>query len=162
MGMVFIEGVVACFIVLIACVIGIANGPVNLVCLYEKEVHDRVVEKGLITRETINKNANNFRLFGMLPLFILVLTAVYGINGARGFWEGFWQICVILLMEGLFDRLFIDWYWVGKTKAWIIPGTEDLMPYIYGKTLIGKWLITLVGYPVIAAVLSLIMSLILK
>lgn len=36
------------------------------------------------------------------------------------------------------------------------------MPYIYGKTLIGKWVITLVGYPVIAAVLSLIMSLILK
>ena len=23
------------------------------------------------------------------------------------------------------DRLFIDWYWVGKTKAWDIPGTED-------------------------------------
>ncbi len=162
MGMVIIEGVVACFIVLIACVIGIANGPVNLVCLYEKEVHDRVVEKGLITREKLNKNANYFKLFGILPLFLYVMVSVYGVNGARGFWEGFWQICVILLMEGLFDRLFIDWYWVGKTKAWIIPGTEDLMPYIYGKTLIGKWLITLVGYPVIAAVLSLIMSLILK
>ena len=162
MGMVFIEGVVACFIVLIACVVGIANGPVNLVCLYEKEVHDRVIEKGLITREKINRNANYFRLFGMLPLFLFVMVSVYGVNGARGFWEGFWQICVILLMEGLFDRLFIDWYWVGKTKAWIIPGTEDLMPYIYGKTLIGKWLITLIGYPVIAAVLSLIMSLILK
>ena len=162
MGMVFIEGVVACFIVLIACVIGIANGSVNLVCLYEKEVHDRVVEKGLITREKIKRNANYFKLFGILPLFLFVMVSVYGVNGARGFWEGFWQICVILLMEGLFDRLFIDWYWVGKTKAWIIPGTEDLMPYIYGKTLIGKWLITLVGYPVIAAVLSLIMSLILK
>ena len=65
-------------------------------------------------------------------------------------------------MEGLFDRLFIDWYWVGKTKAWIIPGTEDLMPYIYGKTLIGKWAFTLVGYPFIAAVLAMIMSFILK
>ena len=93
-------------------------------------------------------------------LFVFVLVAVYGVNGARGFWEGFWQISVILLMEGLFDRLFIDWYWVGKTKAWIIPGTEDLMPYIYGKTLIGKWVITLIGYPVIAALLSLIVSLI--
>ena len=125
-------------------------------------MQDRVVEKGLITRERINRNANYFRLFGILPFFIFVLAAVYDVNGARGFWEGFWQISVILLLEGLFDRLFIDWYWVGKTKAWIIPGTEDLMPYIYGKTLIGKWVITLVGYPVIAAVLSLIMSLILK
>ena len=162
MGMILIEGLVACFLLLIACVVGIANGPVNLVCLYEKEVQDRVVEKGLITRKRINRNANYFRLFGILPFFIFVLVAVYGINGARGFWDGFWQISVILLMEGLFDRLFIDWYWVGKTKAWIIPGTEDLMPYIYGKTLIGKWAFTLVGYPVIAAVLSLIMSLILR
>ena len=160
--MILIEGLVACFLLLIPCVVGIANGPVSLVCLYEKEVQDRVVEKGLITRERINRNANYFRLFGILPFFIFVLVAVYGINDAHGFRDGFWQISVILLMEGLFDRLFIDWYWVGKTKAWIIPGTEDLMPYIYGKTLIGKWVFTLVGYPFIAAVLSLIMSLILR
>ena len=70
--------------------------------------------------------------------------------------------CVILLMEGLFDRLFIDWFWVGKTKAWIIPGTEDLMPYIYGKSLIIKWATTLIGYPVCAAILAAIMNLILK
>ena len=162
MGMILIEGLVACFLLLITCVVGIANGPVSLVSLYEKEVQDRVVEKGLITREKIKRNANYFKLFGILPFFIFVLVAVYAVNGARGFRDGFWQICVILLIEGLFDRLFIDWYWVGKTKAWIIPGTEDLMPYIYGKTLIGKWVFTLVGYPVIAAVLSLIMSLILK
>ena len=162
MGMILIEGLVACFLLQITCVVGIANGPVSLVSLYEKEVQDRVVEKGLITHERINRNANYFRLFGIIPFFIFVLVAVYGINGARGFWDGFWQISVILLIEGLFDRLFIDWYWVGKTKAWIIPGTEDLMPYIYGKTLIGKWVFTLVGYPFIAAVLSLIMSLILR
>lgn len=34
----------------------------------------------------------------------------------------------ILLIMGVFDRLYIDWHWVGRTKAWIIPGTEDLMP----------------------------------
>ena len=54
----------------------------------------------------------------------------YDINGARGFWNGFWQMLVILMISGLFDRIFIDWWWVGHTKAWIIPGTEDLRPYI--------------------------------
>ena len=24
------------------------------------------------------------------------------------------------LIMGLFDRIFIDWYWVGKTKTWIM------------------------------------------
>lgn len=161
-GHVLIEGVVACFIVLMACVVGIANGPVGLVCLYEKEVQQRVVERGLTTEARIRRSVRLFRLFGILPLFLFVMIAVYGINGARGFGEGFRQILVILLTEGLFDRLFIDWYWVGKTKTWIIPGTEDLMPYIYGKTLIAKWLLTLVGYPVFAAILAAVMNLILK
>ena len=117
--MILIEGLVACLLLLITCVVGIANGPVSLVSLYEKEVQDRVVEKGLITREKIKRNANYFKLFGILPFFMFVLVAVYCLNGARGFQDAFCQICVILLMEGLFDRLFIDWYWVGKTKAWI-------------------------------------------
>ena len=69
---------------------------------------------------------------------------------------------VILLIEGLFDRLFIDWYWVGKTKAWNIEGTDDLRPYIYGKTLIIKWGTTLVGYPVIAAIIAGVVTLITK
>ena len=157
-----LEGIVGCFILLIACVIGIADGLVNMVSLYENEVQERVVELGLITREKIKKNAARFKLFGMVPFFLFSLYAVYGINGARGFMDGFIQLGILFLIEGFFDRFFIDWWWVGKTKAWVIEGTEDLMPYIYGKTLILKWLITIIGYPLIAAFLSFVMSLILK
>ena len=64
------------------------------------------------------------------------------------------------IMCGLFDRLFIDWYWVGHTKAWLIPGTEDLMPYIPKKALIQKWFKTLIGYPLVAVILSGILQLI--
>ena len=68
------------------------------------------------------------------------------------------QMIVIYLISGLFDRLFIDWYWVGKTKAWIIPGTEDMMPYIYGKTLIGKWVSTVIGFPILAILIAWVVS----
>jgi hypothetical protein len=68
---------------------------------------------------------------------------------------------VILLIQGLFDRFFIDWYWVDHTKAWIIPGTEDLRPYIPKKTLIGKWISTLVVNPLIAAIAAGVATLIL-
>lgn len=64
------------------------------------------------------------------------------------------------IMCGLFDRLFIDWYWVGHTKAWLIPGTEDLMPYIPKKALIQKCFKTLIGYPLVAVILSGILQLI--
>ena len=85
---------------------------------------------------------------------------VYFINGARGFIEIFIQITIILIIMGLFDRIFIDWYWVGKTKAWLIPGTEELMPYIPKKTLVRKWIGTIIGYPIIAAIMAAVMSLI--
>ena len=48
------------------------------------------------------------------------------------------------------------------TKAWIIPGTEDLRPYITVKDKQRKWIIGTVGMAVIAAVLSGIMALILR
>lgn len=156
------EGLVLSFLLLISCVVGKANGAVNMVFLYEKEVQDRVVELGLIDKNKIQKNKNNFMLFGIIPFFILLIIFVYVINKTRGFKEGFVQLLIILIIEGLFDRLFIDWYWVTKTKDWIIEGTEDLMPYIYGKTLVQKWISVIVGYPILAAIISGIMSLILK
>lgn len=155
-----IEGIVMCFILLIICVVGIANGPVGLVVFYEQEVKDRVVELSMTTREKIKRISILTMIALFVPMIVLVPLMVYGINGARGFWNGFWQMLVILMISGLFDRIFIDWWWVGHTKAWIIPGTEDLRPYIYGKTLVKKWVGTLVGFPILAAVLAGIMQLI--
>ena len=160
MMILIIEGIVMCFILLLICVVGIANGPVGLVVFYEQEVKDRVVGLGLTTREKIKRTSIITMIALFVPMLVLVPLMVYGINGARGFWNGFWQMLVILMISGLFDRIFIDWWWVGHTKAWIIPGTEDLRPYIYGKTLITKWLGTLVGFPILAAALAGIMQLI--
>ena len=75
------------------------------------------------------------------------------------FFDNFTQITIILIILGLFDRFFIDWYWVGKTKAWFIEGTEDLMPYIPKKTWIHKWIGVVVVYPLIAAVQAAILAL---
>ena len=82
------------------------------------------------------------------------LVCVYGINGARGFLAGFWQLLVILSVMNLIDRFLIDGYWVGHTSAWEIPGTEDLKPYITTKDKGKKWLFGTVGMAVIAAVLA--------
>ena len=69
---------------------------------------------------------------------------------------------VILMIEGVFDRVFIDWYWVNHTKAWEISGTEDLKPYINKKAWIRKWIGTIVGFPMIVAIISFILSLFIK
>lgn len=151
---VILEAVVMCFVLLIICVVGMANGPEGMVFFYEKEVQERVVQLGLTTEEKIRKRKTVTFFALMIPQFLLVPYMVYGINGAKDAGTAAFQMIVIYLISGLFDRIFIDWYWVGKTKAWIIPGTEDLMPYIYGKTLIGKWLSTVIGFPVLAVLIA--------
>lgn len=159
MGLILIEGIVMCFVLLIVCVVGIANGPLGLVVFYEPDVQKRVVELGYTTEKEIKRRTLLVSLLLFVPLFILPPLMVYGINGAVGFRDGFWQMTAILLIQGLFDRFFIDWYWVDRTKAWIIPGTEDLRPYIPAKTKAVKWVSTLVMNPLIAAIAAGIVSL---
>ena len=156
--LILVESLAMCFILLIICVIGIANGPVGSVYFYEPEVQEKVVELGLTTKEKIKKRYAVAGVCLFVPVLFFVPAMVYFINGASGSFDIFLQITIILLIVGLFDRLFIDWYWVGKTKAWYIPGTEELMPYIPRKTLVKKWIGTVIGYPLIAAILAAIMS----
>ena len=158
--MIVLEGIVMCFILLITCVIAIANGAVGGVALYEEDVQKRVVELGYTTNRQIKKTTMILSLALFVPLFTLVPFMVYCINGAIGFWDGFWQMTVIMWIMGLFDRIFIDWYWVGHTKAWIIPGTEDLMPYIPKKMLLVKWTFTIIGFPIISAMIAGIIHLV--
>lgn len=149
--LILIEGVVMSFLLLITCVIGIANGPVGLVVLYEDDVQERAISLGLTTKEKIRKSLIISSIAMFVPALVLAPAMVYFLNGARTFWEIFWQTTLVLWIMGLFDRFFIDCYWVGKTKAWEIPGTEDLKPYIPKKVMLRKWASTIIGFPLMAA-----------
>ncbi|NLJ64241.1 MAG: hypothetical protein GX337_02475 [Christensenellaceae bacterium] len=157
--MLILEGLLMSFWLLIVCVVGIANGPVGLVVLFEQDVKDRVIELGLITKEKMKKNAVITALALFIPTLIGVPLLVYFVNGARGFRDGFTQMAIIYLIMNLFDRFFIDWYWVGHTKAWDIEGTEDLKPYIPKKAFIRKWLGTIVVFPILSAIIAYIFQL---
>ena len=156
------ESIVMCFILLLTCVIAISNGAIGGVALYEEEVQRRVVELGLTTKKDIRNNLVRMSITLFLPIFTLVPIMVYFINGACGFWDGFWQMTIILWIMGLFDRIFIDWYWVGHTKSWIIEGTEDLMPYISKRVVVRKWLFTIIGFPLISSFIATIISVVEK
>ena len=157
-----LEGLGLGFLLYLVCAIGIRNGAVGMVHLYDQKVQERVVQLGLSTADEIRKRSVLFRSLCLPGYLIYVLICVYVINGARGFFEGFWQGFVILFIMNLIDRFLIDEYWVGHTQAWIIPGTEDLRPYITAKDKKKKWIMGTVGMAILAALLSGIMALILK
>ena len=156
--LIMLESVFMCFIILLVCVVGIRNGAGKFVAFYEKDVQKRVVELGYTTEKAIKKSTIISALALYLPTLVVVPLMVYYINGARGYWEIFGKITAVYIMSCLFDRIFIDWYWVGKTKAWLIEGTEDLMPYIPLKTQLVKWIATLVIHPILAAMIAWIMT----
>lgn len=154
-----VEGLGLGLLLVLVCAWGIRKGAVGMVHLYHQDVQDRCVEMGLTTHEKIKTNSKTFKLCCIPGYLAYVLIFVYAVNGARGFVTGFWQLFVILSVMNLIDRIFVDGWWVGHTKAWTIPGTEDLKPYINTQDKKKKWISGTVGMAIIAAVLAGIMTL---
>ena len=100
-----LEGIAMCFVLLIICVVGIANGPVGMVFFYEKEVQEKAIELGLTSRETIRKRKMITYIAILVPQFLLVPLTVYLVNGAPDFRTAAVQMTVIYLISGLFDKL---------------------------------------------------------
>jgi hypothetical protein len=156
------EGLLLSWLLVAFCAVGIRKGAVNMAFLYHKDVQNKSVKSGLITREKIRRNGLLFKGICIPIYFAFILISAYAVNGARGFWPGFWQMFAILSIVNLIDRLLIDELWVGHTKAWDIPDTEDMKPYITRKDKLGKWLMGTAGFALISAVLSGIMALVLR
>ena len=158
--LVILEGLVLAFWLLLICVVCMAKGPAAMAAFYEKDVQQRVVELGLGTEEQVKKESLIAVLAMLVPVLFAVPAVVYLYNGVNGFPDGFLQLAAIYLIAGLFDRIFIDEWWVCRTKAWIIPGTEDLMPYIPAPVKAKKWVGTVVGFTVLAAIIAGVLQLI--
>ena len=149
-----LEGLGLGALLVAVCAVGIRKGAVGMVHLYDQKAQERCIALGLTTKEKIKRDALRFKVLCIPVYLVYVLICVYAINGAYTFWEGYWQCFVILSVTNLIDRFLIDGYWVGRTKAWVIPGTEDLMPYISKADKQKKWLAGTVGMAVISAVIA--------
>lgn len=102
------------------------KGPIGGIQFYPKQVQERVVELGLITKETIKKQA----VVSMVLLFaidlILPFIMIVCVNHADTYWDIVWQYYVLFMGQELYDWLVVDVWWVAISDWWIIPGTEDL------------------------------------
>ena len=156
---VLLEGLGLGVLLVLVCWFGTRKGAVGMVHLYHEDVQERCVKLGLTTREKIRRNSLLFKACCLPGYIAYVLVCVYAVNGTSGFWTGLWQLFVILSVMNLIDRFLVDGWWVGHTKAWTIPGTEDLKPYITRRDKLVKWIGGTVGLAVISAALAGIMTL---
>ena len=97
MILVVIESFVLSFALLLLCVLNIRNTPVGGVHFYEKEIQERAIELGLITRGKIRKNMILASIVLLIVLMIVAPAMFFFVNGAEGFLDGFLQLLAALM-----------------------------------------------------------------
>lgn len=107
---VILEGLGLGALLVLVCAVGICKGAVGMVHLYSPAVQQRCVKLGLTSPERIRRNSLLFKAVCIPGYISYVLVCVYGINGARSFAAGFWQLLVILSVMNFIDRFLIDGY----------------------------------------------------
>lgn len=109
--------------------LAVGGSALNGLYFYPKPVQEKVFKLGLTDRETVARKRKRF----MLPFFLVMLGALVLIiglwNGVRSFWPSYWQALLFLEVMNWYDGVVIDRLWVGHSRFWIIPGTEEI-PFV--------------------------------
>lgn len=148
----------ALFTVMVA--LAVRGGAVNGLYFYPKPVQERAFSIGLADRKITAQKRNRFMaLFYLVMLGALLL--IIGVwNGVREFQTAYLQALLFLEVMNWFDGVVIDRLWVGHSKFWVLPGTEDI-PFVqtWGQVLKKRGILTLI-WAVGAAIVGLLVILI--
>ena len=109
--------------------LAVGGSALNGLYFYPKPIQEKVFKLGLTDRETMARKRKRF----MIPFFLVMLTTlvlIIGVwNGVHIFWPAYWQALLFLEVMNWYDGLVIDRLWVGHSRFWIIPGTEEI-PFV--------------------------------
>lgn len=158
--MIILQLILFCALFALMVKLAVRNDALNALYFYPKPVQERVYDLGLTDRETVARKRKRF----MIPFMIVMLCALLLIiglwNGIRDFWPAYFQALLFLEVMNWFDGIVIDRLWVGHSKLWIIPGTEDI-PFVqtWKQVLKKRMILTLiwiVGAAIVAGMVVLI------
>ena len=158
--MIVLQLVLFCALFTLMVKLAVGDNALNALYFYPKPVQERVYQLGLTDRETVARKRNRF----MIPFFLVMLTALLLIiglwNGIHDFQPAYFQALLFLEVMNWFDGIVIDRLWVGHSKLWIIPGTEDI-PFVqtWPQVLKKRGILTLiwiVGAAIVAGLVVLV------
>ena len=140
--------------------IGVGDNALNGLFFYPKPVQDRVYALGLTDRETVGRRRKRFMTAFFAVMAAALLVVIRDWNGLRAFWPAYWQALLFLEVMNWYDGVVIDRLWVGHSRFWVIPGTEDI-PFVqtWPQVLRKRAILTaiwVVGAAVVAGIAALI------
>ena len=145
---------------------GVGNNALNGLYFYPKDVQEKVYELGLTDRQTVQRKRKIFMTAFFIVMLAVLLLMIGLWNGVRDFIAAYLQSLIFLEVMNWYDGIVIDRLWVGHSKFWIIPGTDDI-PFVqtWKQVLKKRGILTLIwilGAAVVAALDVLIFGIILK
>ncbi len=158
--MIVLQLVLFCVLFTLMVKLAVGGSALNGLYFYPKPVQEKVYALGLTNRETVARKRKYF----MIPFFLVMLSALVLIiglwNGVRRFWLAYWQALLFLEVMNWYDGIVIDRLWVGHSRFWIIPGTEEI-PFVQTWPQVMKkrgilTLIWIVGAAVVAGIVVLL------
>ncbi len=158
--MIILQLILFCSLFILMVRFGVGNNTMNALYFYPKPVQERVYELGLTDRETVAQKRKRFMIPFLLVLLCALLLIIGLWNGIHDFWPAYWQALLFLEVMNWFDGIVIDRLWVGHSKLWVIPGTEDI-PFVqtWKQILTKRGILTLiwiVGAAMVAGLVVLI------
>ena len=118
-----------CALFTLMVILAVGNNALNGLYFYPAPVRERVYALGLTDRGTVARKRKRF----MIPFFLVMLAALLVIlrvwNGISDFWPAYGQALLFLEVMNWYDGVVIDRLWVGHSRFWVIPGTEDV-PFV--------------------------------
>ena len=132
----------------------------NNVYFYPKPVQEKVYELGLIDRETVAGKRKRFMtaFFAVMAAALILIIRVW--NGVQSFLPAYLQALLFLEVMNWYDGIVIDRLWVGHSRFWIIPGTEEI-PFVqtWPQVLKKRGILTLIwiaGAAIVAGIIVLL------
>lgn len=140
--------------------LAVRGGAVNGLFFYPKPVQERAYAIGLADRTAMGKRRKRFMVLFYLVMLGALLFIIGVWNGVRDFRTAYWQALLFLEVMNWYDGVVIDKLWVGHSKFWALPGTEDI-PFVQTwKQVLKKrgflTLIWIVGAAIVAGLVVLI------
>ena len=127
--MIVLQLVLFCVLFTLMVKLAVGGSALNGLYFYPKPVQEKVYALGLTDPDAVSRKRKRF----MIPFFLLMLSALVLIiglwNGVRRFWPAYWQALLFLEVMNWYDGIVIDRLWVGHSRFWIIPGTEEI-PFV--------------------------------
>ena len=158
--MIVLQLILFCALFTLMVKLAVGGSALNGLYFYPMPVQEKVYALGLTVRETVARKRKRF----MIPFFLVMLSALVLIiglwNGVRRFWPAYWQALLFLEIMNWYDGIVIDRLWVGHSRFWIIPGTEEI-PFVQTWPQVMKkrgilTLIWIVGAAVVAGIVVLL------